>query len=48
VISTARLPGLELRLPPNTVVRDREGKVVTRPRVEVAGWIKLTWPAPPP
>ena len=29
VISTPRLPGLELRLPPNTVVRDRDGKVVT-------------------
>ena len=28
VISTPRLPGLELRLPPNTVVRDRDGKVV--------------------
>jgi YD repeat-containing protein len=28
VISTPRLPGLEVRLPPNTVVRDRDGKVV--------------------
>lgn len=28
VISTPRLPGLELRLPPNTVVRDRDGTVV--------------------
>jgi len=29
VITTPRMPGLELHLPPNTVIRDREGKVVT-------------------
>jgi len=30
VITTPRLPGLELHLPPNTVIKDRNGKAVTK------------------
>jgi RHS repeat-associated protein len=29
VITTPRLPGLELHLPPNTIIKDRDGNVVT-------------------
>ncbi|MGC4062293.1 MAG: RHS repeat-associated core domain-containing protein [Aquabacterium sp.] len=30
VVSSARIPGLELRIPAGTVIRDRDGKIVTR------------------
>jgi RHS repeat-associated protein len=30
IVTNPSLPGLELHLPPNTVIRDRNGKVVTR------------------
>ncbi len=30
IVTTPKLPGLELRLPPNTVIRDRNENVVTR------------------
>ncbi len=30
VITTKRIPGLELRIPPNTVIRDHEGRIVRR------------------
>ena len=29
VVSSPRIPGLELRIPPGTVIRDRNGKIVT-------------------
>jgi len=47
VVTTPKLPGLELHLPPNTVIRDRNGKVVTRLSITSIPVNQPPFPLPP-
>lgn len=47
VVATPNIPGLELRIPPGTVIRDRDGNVVTQVSITAIPIDRPPFPLPP-